>query len=138
MMMMPRLSKGFFDDLFDEPFFKSNNTTTVMKTDIKEQDGSYMIDIELPGYNKEDIKAHLQDGYLTITASTNRNVDEKDNAGNYIRRERYTGQCSRSFYVGENVRDEDIKAGYKDGILSLTVPKQDAKQIEEKKYISIE
>lgn len=137
MMMMPRLSRGFFDDLFDEPFFKSNNTT-VMKTDVKEQDGRYMIDIELPGYNKEDIKAQLRDGYLTITASTNKNVDEKDNAGNYIRRERYTGQCSRSFYVGENVRDEDIKAGYKDGVLSLVVPKVDAKQIEEKKYISIE
>lgn len=137
MMMMPRLSKGFFDDLFDEPFFKTNSTT-VMKTDVKEQDGSYMIDIELPGYNKEDIKAHLQDGYLTITASTNKNVDEKDNKGNYIRRERYTGQCSRSFYVGENVRDEDIKAGYKDGVLSLVVPKMDAKQIEEKKYIEIE
>lgn len=137
MMMMPRLSKGFFDDLFDEPFFKTNSTT-VMKTDVKEQDGSYMIDIELPGYNKEDIKAHLQDGYLTITASTNKNVDEKDSRGNYIRRERYTGQCSRSFYVGENVRDEDIKAGYKDGVLSLVVPKMDAKQIEEKKYIEIE
>lgn len=137
MMMMPRLSKGFFDDLFDEPFFKTNSTT-VMKTDVKEQDGSYMIDIELPGYNKEDIKAHLQDGYLTITASTNKNVDEKDSKGNYIRRERYTGQCSRSFYVGENVKDEDIKAGYKDGILSLVVPKMDAKQIEEKKYIEIE
>lgn len=137
MMMMPRLSKGFFDDLFDEPFFKTNSTT-VMKTDVKEQDGSYMIDIELPGYNKEDIKAHLQDGYLTITASTNKNVDEKDSKGNYIRRERYTGQCSRSFYVGENVKDEDIKAGYKDGVLSLVVPKMDAKQIEEKKYIEIE
>ena len=137
MMMMPRLSRGFFDDLFDEPFFKSNNTT-VMKTDVKEQDGRYMIDIELPGYNKEDIKAQLRDGYLTITASTNKNVDEKDNAGNYIRRERYTGQCSRSFYVGENVKDEDIKAGYKDGVLSLVVPKVDAKQIEEKKYISID
>lgn len=136
MMMMPRLSKGFFDDLFDEPFFKTNSTT-VMKTDVKEQDGSYMIDIELPGYNKEDIKAHLQDGYLTITASTNKNVDEKDSKGNYIRRERYTGQCSRSFYVGENVKDEDIKAGYKDGVLSLVVPKMDAKQIEEKKYIEI-
>lgn len=137
MMMMPRLSKGFFDDLFDEPFFKTNSTT-VMKTDVKEQDGSYMIDIELPGYNKEDIKAHLQDGYLTITASTNKNVDEKDSKGNYIRRERYTGQCSRSFYVGENVKDEDIKAGYKDGVLSLVVPRMDAKQIEEKKYIEIE
>ena len=137
MMMMPRLSRGFFDDLFEEPIFKNNNAT-VMKTDVKEQDGRYMIDIDLPGYNKEDIKAQLKDGYLTITASTSRSVDEKDSAGSYIHRERYTGQCSRSFYVGENVRDEDIKAGYKDGVLSLVVPKVDARQIEEKKYISIE
>lgn len=136
MMMMPRLSKGFFDDLFDEPFFRNNNN--VMKTDVKEQDGSYIIDMELPGYDKEDIKAHLEDGYLTVTASTNKNVDEKDEAGNYIRRERYTGQCSRSFYVGDGVREEDIKASYKDGVLRLTVPKADAKQIEEKKYIAIE
>lgn len=136
MMMMPRLSKGFFDDLFDEPFFRNSNN--VMKTDVKEQDGSYIIDMELPGYNKEDIKAHLEDGYLTITASTNKNVDEKDEAGNYIRRERYTGQCSRSFYVGDGVREENIKASYKDGVLQLTVPKVDAKQIEEKKYIAIE
>ena len=106
---------------------------------MREKDNGYLVDIELPGYAKEDIKAELKDGYLTITASRNDNKEEKDEKGRYIRRERYTGTCKRSFYVGENVKQEDIKAGFQDGILRLAVPKDIPKPVEEKpKFISIE
>ena len=96
------------------------------------------MDIELPGYKKEDVRAELNNGYLTISASKNENRDEKDEKGNYIRRERYSGSCSRSFYVGENVKQEDIHAKFEDGVLKLVVPKEDKKKVEEKKYIAIE
>lgn len=109
-----------------------------MKTDVKEADGIYEVDMELPGYKKEDVSAKLEKGYLTITASKNAENDTKDDDGKYIRRERYSGQCSRTFYVGENVRQEDIHAKFEDGILKLTVPKTEPAKIEEQKYISIE
>ena len=110
-----------------------------MRTDVKEQEGAYELEMELPGYKKEDVTAQLKDGYLTIQASKNTTNDEKDAQGNYIRRERYTGQCSRSFYVGEEVKQEDIKARFEDGILKLVVPKVEHKKpIEENKFIAIE
>ena len=106
---------------------------------MKETEGSYELDIDLPGYKKEDVKAELKDGYLTISAATNTSNDQKDENGKYIRRERYYGNCSRSFYVGENITQEDIKARFEDGILKIVVPKKEAKPaVEEKKYISIE
>ena len=96
--------------------------------------------MDLPGYKKEDVKAQLENGYLTITASRGVNKDETDNEGNYIRRERYSGQCSRSFYVGENLKQEDIKAKFQDGILQLTFPKEDQRKVIPQKdnYIAIE
>lgn len=110
----------------------------MMKTDVKENDSSFDIDIELPGFKKEDVKAKLKDGYLTIQAERKEDTEDKEE-GKYIRRERYCGSCSRSFYVGEEVTQEDIKAKFEDGILKLMVPKIEKKpEIEEDKYISIE
>ena len=110
----------------------------VMKTDVKETDTGYEVDIDLPGFKKDEINAKLEDGYLTISAAKGLDKDEKDKKGKYIRKERYAGSMSRSFYVGEGVTEEDIKAKYEDGILRLVVPKKDAKAVENKKYIAIE
>ena len=104
----------------------------------KELDRHYELEINLPGYKKEDVQAELKDGYLTITASTNSNTEEKDENGKYIRRERYVGSCSRNFYVGEQVTEQDVQAKFENGILKLSVPKKEAApQIEDKKYIEI-
>lgn len=112
--------------------------TGMMKTDVKEADGVYEVDMELPGYKKQDISAKLEKGYLTITAVKNEENNEGNPDSRYIRRERYSGQCSRSFFVGENVRQEDIHARFEDGILKLTIPKTEPAKIEEQKYIAIE
>ena len=109
-----------------------------MKTDIHEKDGNYMIAMELPGYAKEDIKADLKDGYLTITAHKNETKEEKDAKGKCIHKERYTGTCNRSFYVGDEISQEDIKAAFKDGVLHLTFPKEVQRQEEQPKLITIE
>lgn len=110
-----------------------------MKTDIKEKDKEYEVDIELPGYKKEDVKAELKDGYLTISAAKNVSTEDKKEDGKYIRKERFSGNVSRSFYVGEDMTQEDIHAKFEDGILKLTVPKKEAKKVEDKKsYITIE
>ena len=110
----------------------------VMKTDVKETEAGYEVDIDLPGFKKDEINAKLDNGYLTISAAKGLDKDEQDKNGKYIRRERYAGSMSRSFYVGEGVTEEDIKAKYEDGILRLVVPKKDAKAVENKKYIAIE
>jgi HSP20 family molecular chaperone IbpA len=110
-----------------------------MKTDIKENEGGYELDIDLPGYNKEDVNAQLKDGYMTISAETKQENDEQDNNGKYIRRERYYGTCSRSFYVGEDITEQDIKAKFDNGVLKVFVPKKEAQPVvEETKYIAIE
>ena len=133
------LFDNMFDDFFKDPFFTRNNAVKVMKTDIQEKDNNYVLDMDLPGYEKEDIKAQLKDGYLTITAQKNTSNDDRDEEGNYIRRERYCGKCSRSFYVGDGIKEEDIKANFKNGILQLTFPKEVArKEDEETKYITID
>ena len=140
-MLLANRNYDLFDEMFRDPFFTrpfENSTTQIMKTDIHDKDGNYIIEMELPGYAKEDIKADLKDGYLTITASKNETKEEKDAKGNCIRKERYTGSCNRSFYVGENVTQDDIKAAFKDGILALQVPKEVPKAIEEPKLITIE
>lgn len=138
-MLMPSIfGENLFDDFMDFPFDRSRKNH-LMNTDIREVDGRYELDIDMPGFKKEDIKAELKDGYLTIHAETNSNKDEKDKNGNYIRRERYSGSCSRSFYVGENVKQEDIKARFEDGILKLSVPKNEATpEVEQKNYIAID
>ena len=108
-----------------------------MKTDIKEKKDHYELEVDLPGYEKDDIKIELSDGYLTVHASMNKTVDdEKDSK--YVHKERYVGECSRSFYVGDNVKEEDIKASFKNGTLKLTLPKEKQEKLEEKKYIDIE
>lgn len=136
------LFDGFFDD-FARPARSvvkySTPTTNVMKTDIKETESGYELDIDLPGYKKEDVQAELKDGYLTISAKTNTTKEEKDENGKYIRKERYSGSCSRSFYVGEQIEQQDIKAKFEDGILKVSVPKKEEKpEVEENKYITIE
>ena len=109
------------------------------KTDIKELKDNYLLEIELPGFNKEDIKAEINNGYLIVTAAHNENKDEKDKEGKYIRKERYTGQFTRSFYIGDNITQEDIKGKFENGLLKLEVLKKEAKELaEEKKYIQIE
>ena len=139
MKFFPRTNDLFdtvFDDMFTSPIFNARNDM-VMKTDITEKDGNYMLDMELPGCRKEDIHLELNDGYLNVSASRNTNKEEKDDKGNLIRQERYSGSFSRSFYVGENVKEEDIKASYDNGELKITFPKE-AKALPQKKVISIE
>ena len=110
-----------------------------MKTDIAESKDGYQIEMDLPGYSKEDVKAQLKDGYLTIEASRNQDNEERDKSDRVIRRERYRGMCRRSFYVGEQVTEEDIRAKFKDGVLTLNVPKKEKQpEVEQKKYIAIE
>lgn len=123
--MIPRSNFDLFDDIFGDSFFKKEDK--MMKTDIRETDNGYIIDVDLPGYKKENIKIDVTDGYLTINAKMNQKNTE-DNNGKYVRRERFFGECSRSFYVGEAVEDLDIKAKFQNGILSLEIPKIDERK----------
>ena len=131
-----------FDELFKDPFFTpatANNTSSMMKTDIREQNGYYFLDIDLPGFAKENVRAELKDGYLTISADRSDTPEEQQAKGKYLRRERFVGTCKRSFFVGEDIRQEDIRATFKDGVLILAVPKEAPKKEEEKPvYITIE
>ena len=138
MMMIPRRHDfDLWDEMFRDPFF-TEGESKLMKTDIKEKKDKYLIDIDLPGYEKDGIKIEIQDGYLTVHAKVDKEDDDKEK-GKYVRKERYTGECSRSFYVGDNVKEEDIKAKFKNGTLTLEVPKkEDKKELPEKKYIPIE
>ena len=141
-MLMPSIfGESLLDDFFDFPF-GSNYTATdssLMKTDIKEMENGYEVTMNLPGVKKEDVKAELKDGCLTISASSNSNKDEKDEEGRYIRRERYSGSCSRSFYVGDAVTEADIKAKFENGTLTMMIPKKEVQPaVENKKYIAIE
>ncbi len=151
-MLMPRIfGESLFDDLMDfrfpteEEFFSKRNPLfgkhgkNLMKTDIREKDGSYELDIDLPGFKKDEVKAKLENGFLTISAEKGLDRDQKDNEGRFIRQERYAGAMSRSFYVGDSVKQEDITAKFEDGILRLSVPKQEMKKLENKdQYIAIE
>jgi HSP20 family molecular chaperone IbpA len=131
------LFDDFFTDITDNKRRPARPLPGVMKTDIKENDKEYELTIELPGYKKEDVNAELKDGYLIINANNEKNEEEKDEKG-YIRKERYFGSCSRSFFVGKNLKEEDIKAKFDNGVLTLNVPKEVEKLPEEKKYIAIE
>lgn len=153
-MLMPSIfGEDMFDDFMrDFPFFDENagnkiekklygrHAKNMMKTDIKEQEDGYELEMDLPGFTKDEITAELKDGYLTISASKGLDKDEQEKeTGKYIRRERYAGACQRSFYVGEDITEQDIKAEFKHGILKLFVPKKEAKPaVEQKKYITIE
>ena len=147
-MMMPSIfGENLFDDWmdfpFDRDFFGQKNPLygkhgkNMMKTDVRETDKGYELDVDLPGFKKDEISAQLKDGYRTISAAKGLDKDEKNEDGKYIRRERYAGAMSRSFYVGEGVEQEDIHAKYENGILKLSIPKKDAREVEQKKYISI-
>ena len=129
MMLVPRKNSfDLFDDFFEDSFFPTHDVfskkeRSLMKTDIKEKKDKYILDIDLPGYEKENINLSLQDGYLKIYAKIDK--DEKtDDEGKYVRRERFYGECSRSFYVGDDVKEEDIEAEFKNGILKVEVPKK--------------
>lgn len=157
---MPSLFNDNFDLMdrfYQDPWFGFNDrefknlekklyghrAKNVMSTDIKESDDGYEMEIDLPGFSKDEVSVELNDGYLTISAAKGLNQDEAESEeeakkGNYIRRERYSGSCQRSFYVGDTLTQEDIKASFKHGILKLYVPKKEAAKVESKKYIEIE
>ena len=136
MMLVPNRDFDLFDDIFGDTFFRKSESK-MMKTDIREDKDNYVIDIDLPGFDKKNIKIDVTDGYLTINAKVN-NEDNEKKGGKYIRKERYFGECSRSFYVGDDVKPEDITANFKNGILTLEVPKVENKgKLPEKKYIEI-
>ena len=142
-MMIPRTHRNFFDDFMMSPFdaFFDAPTTktgaTLMKTDVRETETAYELAIDLPGIPKENVTAELKNGYLKVTAETKRETEDKDEAGTYLRKERFEGSCTRSFYVGNQVTEEDITAKFENGVLDITVPKQTKKELEEKKTITI-
>lgn len=146
-MLMPSIfGESLLDDFMSDFTFPYTGKRTygkeaanLMRTDVKDTASAYEIEIELPGVKKENVKAELKNGYLTITASTGSNKEEKQENGTYIRRERYAGTCSRSFYVGDEMKQEDIKAKFEDGVLKITVPKKEEKPVvENNSYITIE
>ena len=147
-MLMPSI---FGENLFDDDWFDfdrdfwgrknplyGKNAKNLMKTDIREHDEGYELDIDLPGFKKDEITIDLDNGYLTISAAKGLDKDEQDKKGKYIRKERYAGAVQRSFYVGDAVTEEDVRAKFEDGILRLSIPKKDAKAVETKKTIAIE
>ena len=136
-MLMPSVfGRSLFDEFFDAPY-GAYHTSDLMRTDVKETDRSYEVTMDLPGVKKEDVKAELKDGTLTIHATTNYSNDQKDQNGRYIRRERYAGSMSRSFYVGD-VKPEDVSAKFEDGILKLDLPKAGQRRLPENNRICIE
>ena len=145
-MLMPSIfgENLFNDDWMDFGFpevdkaLYGKHANNVMKTDVKETDTGYEVDIDLPGFKKDEINAQLDNGYLTISAAKGLDKDEKDKKGKYIRKERYAGAMSRSFYVGDGISEDDIHGKFENGILQLDVPKKEAKAVETKKRISIE
>ena len=128
------LFEDMFDNMFKAPVMSPN---ALMKTDVHEKDGKYILDVEIPGYKKEDVQISLYNGTLSITASKNNSSEEKDDSGRVIRQERYSGTCSRSYYVGEGVKDTDVHATFTDGILKIELPTEQKKEEAEKKYIDI-
>jgi len=142
MRFMPDVRDDFdlFDDVFDNGFdVPMFNQEPVLKTDVVEKDGKYIMKTDLPGFAKNDVKVTLENGTLSIHAARHENKDEKDRKGKVLRRERRYGSYSRSFYVGNQVKDSDVNASYKDGVLTIELPaKEDKKEIPEKKYIAIE
>ena len=156
-MLLTTTNNNLFDTFFSDPWFNDpwfddrdvqkaqkklygHNGKRMMLTDIKESDKGYELEMDLPGFTKDEITAELKDGYLTVSATKGLDKDEQEKeTGKYIRRERYAGACQRSFYVGEDVTEQDIKAEFKHGMLKLFVPKKEAKPaVETKKYVTIE
>ena len=148
--MLPSVfSENLFDEMFDDAFglmpmfggrspLYGKHARNLMKTDVREVGDNYEMDVDLPGFKKDEVKLELKDGYLTISAAKGLDKDEQDKQGRYIRQERYTGQCSRSFYVGEGVKAEDVHAKFEDGILRLTLPREAKKELPASNAILIE
>ena len=148
--MLPSIfGENLFDDFFSDPFemmtmpqgrnpLYGKHAKNMMKTDVRETENGYELDIDLPGFKKDEVNLELKDGYLTIAADKSLDKDEKDDKGRYIRQERWSGSCSRSFFVGENVKPEDVHAKFENGILSLSLPKQEAKKLPASTSIAIE
>ena len=146
--MLPVLfGENLFDELFDDAFrpmwdmdraLYGKHARAVMKTDVRETDSGYELDVDLPGFKKDEVKLDLKDGYLTISAAKGLDRAEKHNQGRYIRQERYAGQCSRSFYVGDSIQPTDVHAKFEDGILKLTLPKAAQEKLPEHNTIAIE
>ena len=153
MMMVPYMfNEALMDDLFSNDWehdfdramkaaaprgMFGKRAANVMKTDVRENKDSYDVFVDLPGFKKEDVKLDLDNGYLTISAEKGLDKDEENKKGRILRQERYAGACSRSFYVG-NVKPEDVKAKYEDGVLSVIVPKEDVKKLASSTAIAIE
>ena len=155
-MLLTTTNNNLFDTFFSDPWFNDpwfddrdvqkaqkklygHNGKRMMLTDIKESDKGYELEMDLPGFKKEEVSVELNNGYITIRAAKGLDEDEKEKkTGKYIRRERYSGACERSFYVGEEVTQQDIKASFSHGILKLDIPKKEAKKIEQNNFISIE
>ena len=145
---MPSIfGESLFDDWFDDfdrqmqhmdRRLYGRNANREMKTDVREKEDGYEIDMDLPGFKKDQVELTLENGYLTVTANKGFDKDEKDKQGRMIRQERYAGSMQRSFYVGDNMTEEDVKAHFEDGVLHLNLPKKDAKKVPEKKTICIE
>ena len=145
-MLMPSIfGERLFDDFMDDFDFPDidkklygKHAPHIMKTDVKEKDNTYEVDIDLPGFKKDEIQIQLENGYITVSAAKGLDKDEKDKDGKYIHRERYAGNVSRSFYVGDKVQKEDIHPKFENGILSFTVPKEQNTVEENSHYIAIE
>jgi len=144
-MLMPSIfGENLFDDWMDFSFpdidkaLYGKHAKNEMKTDVRETEDGYELDVDLPGFKKDEVTAQLDNGYLTIQASKGLDKEQKDKKGKYIRKERYAGSMSRSFYVGDAITEEDVHAKYEDGILKLSVPKKEAKAVEQTKHIAIE
>ena len=148
--MLPSVfSENLFDEMFDDAFglmpmfggrspLYGKHARNLMKTDVREVGDNYEMDVDLPGFKKDEVKLELKDGYLTISAAKGLDKDEQDKQGRYIRQERYTGQCSNSFYVGEGLKAEDVHAKFEDGILRLTLPREAKKELPASNAILIE
>ena len=150
-MLMPSIfNDNLFDNFFDFPFYDDraerqtekklygHRAANLMKTDIKEKKDGYDLEMDLPGFKKDEVKVELNNGYLTVSAEKGLDKDEEDKKGKYIRKERYAGALSRTFYLGEEIREEEIKAKFENGILSVSIPKEEEKKVEGPKHISIE
>ena len=148
--MMPSIfGENLFDEFFDDDFpmipmrsirnpLYGKNAKNLMKTDVRETDNTYELDIDLPGFKKDDVQLDLKDGYLTISAAKGLDKDQEDKKGKYIRQERYAGACSRSFFVGEGIEPQDVSAKFEDGILRVSLPKQVKKELPRNSTIAIE
>ena len=148
--MMPSIfGENLFDEFFDDDFpmipirsirnpLYGKNAKNLMKTDVRETDNTYELDVDLPGFKKDEVQLDLKDGYLTISAAKGLDKDQEDKKGKYIRQERYAGACSRSFFVGEGIEPRDVSAKFEDGILRVSLPKQVKKELPRNSTITIE